>query len=123
MTIYLSRIASSTLRGATARCIHAGFATESFALKSPVFSSKIVFSSIPNHVDVRKYTSDIIAPPVASDNAGIPMKLKITHKKASAADLSNKEGHFLTLAYATAHAYDLKSLKEALIQQKLYEPG
>lgn len=120
MAVYLSRIASSTLRSVTARCLSTGSFVESLLLKSHTFTDKSGFLS---NLIVRKYCSDLIVPTAALDNAGTPLKLKITHKKASAADLSHKEGHYLTLAYATANAYDLKSLKEALVQQNLYEPG
>ncbi|CAH0713415.1 unnamed protein product, partial [Brenthis ino] len=57
------------------------------------------------------------------DNKSLPLKKKTVHKKAMLEDLTKKEGHYLTLAYATANLYDLKALKEGLVQQKLYEPG
>ncbi|KOB71701.1 Uncharacterized protein OBRU01_13422 [Operophtera brumata] len=79
--------------------------------------------SLASTIGVRKYSSDSIQPSVALDNSGLPLKKKIIHKKSTPADLSQKEGHYLTFAFATANAYDLKSLKEALGQQKLYETG
>ncbi|KAH9640862.1 hypothetical protein HF086_014448 [Spodoptera exigua] len=72
---------------------------------------------------VRNYSNDAIQPTLPIENGTLPIKKKIVHKKASPSDFSDKEGHYLTMAYATANAYDLKSLKEALVQQKLYEPG
>ncbi|CAD0204170.1 unnamed protein product [Chrysodeixis includens] len=65
---------------------------------------------------------DAIQPVVPIESGTLPIKKKV-YKKASPAELSCQEGHYLTLAYATANSYDLKSLKDALLQQKLYEPG
>ncbi|CAH2237165.1 jg11138 [Pararge aegeria aegeria] len=60
---------------------------------------------------------------MALDNTSLPLKKKTSYKKVVLEDLTKTEGQFLTLAYATANCYDLKSLKEGLVQQKLYEPG
>ncbi|CAG9558888.1 unnamed protein product [Danaus chrysippus] len=59
---------------------------------------------------------------MALDNTSLPLKKKTVHKKTLLEDVSHKEGHYLTLAYATANNYDLKALREGLVNQKLYEP-
>lgn len=87
------------------------------------FSNKKQLFSFPRALGPRKYSSDAIHPTVALENASIPLKKKTIHKKAIVDDLTKKDGHYLTLAYVTANSYDLKGLKEALVQQKLYEPA
>ncbi|KAJ0173349.1 hypothetical protein K1T71_011525 [Dendrolimus kikuchii] len=119
MTVYLSRIAITAFRSVTVKNV----ANEFISPHSRVFSSKNDIFAVARCLVIRKFSSDAIQPTLALDNAGIPLKKKVVHKKATPADLSHKEGHYLTMAYATANAYDLKSLKEALVQQKLYEPG
>lgn len=124
MTVYLSRIAFGAMRMATCQSFAMNSISKTFAPKSKFISSKNNIFLASSTVAVRYYSSsDGIQPTVALDNAGMPLKKKIIHKKSSPADLSQKEGHFLTFAFATANAYDLKSLKEALVQQKLYETG
>ncbi|XP_037303187.1 required for meiotic nuclear division protein 1 homolog [Manduca sexta] len=119
MSVYLSRLVLPSLRGAATKSFLHGVAPPKIKLN---YSNSNIFR-IFQHLVTRNYSSDSIQPTVALDNATIPLKKKIVHKKAVAEDLSQKEGHYLTLAYCTADCYDLKSLKEALVQQKLYEPG
>ncbi|KAM3957873.1 required for meiotic nuclear division protein 1 homolog [Aphomia sociella] len=118
MTVYLSRIAFNTLRASSARCLNvAAFQNNNF-----LRSKKDLFS-IVRKLAVRNYTSDVIYPTVALENSSIPLKKKTIHKKNALQDLPQKEGHYLTMAYVTANSYDLKALKEGLVEQKLYEPG
>ncbi|XP_047522922.1 required for meiotic nuclear division protein 1 homolog isoform X1 [Pieris napi] len=120
MTSFLSRFAISVFKNT---------ATKSFTFTSvpeivPPINKFInnLFCTKPLCI-VRNYSVDAVQPPLAVDNASIPLKKKTVYKKAVLEEVSQKEGHYLTLAYATANSYDLKGLKEALIQQKLYEPG
>ncbi|XP_059054784.1 required for meiotic nuclear division protein 1 homolog [Achroia grisella] len=123
MTVYLSRIAFNMLRTSSGRCLNVAIATEAACTNINFFQSKNdLFSSVRRGF-VRNYSSDAIHPTVALDNSSIPLKKKTIYKKAALEDLPQKEGHYLTMAYATANSYDLKGLKEALVQQKLYEPG
>lgn len=124
MTVYLSRIASNTLRGVTQKYFSTNIINEFVVTPHNrfLFSSNDLFS-FARKLAVRTYTSDVIQPTIALENASIPLKKKIVHKKATPQELTHKEGHYLTMAYATANSYDLKGLKEALVQQKLYEPG
>lgn len=108
-----------SLRGATVRTLLSDAATP----KTKFLSAKHDIFSLGRKLIVRNYSSDTIQPTIALDNANIPLKKKIVHKKPVLEEVKHKEGHYLTLAYATAEFYDLKSLKEALVQQKLYEPG
>lgn len=119
MSVYLSRSAFTALKSVTSKNV----ISELIVPQCRQFSLKTDNFAVARCLMVRKYSSDTIQPTIALDNAGIPLKKKVVHKKATPADLSHKEGHYLTMAYATANAYDLKSLKEALVQQKLYEPG
>lgn len=123
MTVYLSRIALNTIRCATPRCFSSNTYAEFLAPKTRFFNTRNDLFFIARLSVVRPYSSDVIIPTVPIENGTIPLKKKIVHKKANPADLTHKVGHYLTLAYATANSYDLKSLKEALVQQKLYEPG
>lgn len=123
MTVYLSRIAFSMIRSAKSKCFTMNSISEKFAPKSKFFCTQTNIFSLVSTVGIREYSSDSSQPPVALDNAGMPLKKKVIHKKSTPADLSQKDGHYLTFAFATANAYDLKSLKEALVHQKLYETG
>ncbi|KAJ8710977.1 hypothetical protein PYW07_008219 [Mythimna separata] len=123
MTVYLSRIAFNTIRCAIPKCLSANTVVSFIAPKTRLLLPKNDVFSIAGIAVVRNYANDTIQPTVPIENGTIPLKKKTVHKKATPADLTQKEGHYLTMAYATANAYDLKSLKEALIQQKLYEPG
>ncbi|XP_052757687.1 required for meiotic nuclear division protein 1 homolog [Galleria mellonella] len=123
MTVYLSRIAFNMLRTSSGRCLNVTISTETAYTNSNIFFSKNDLFSIVRRGNVRNYSSDAIHPTAALENSSIPLKKKTIHKKAALADLPQKEGHYLTMAYATANSYDLKGLKEALLQQKLYEPG
>lgn len=123
MTVYLSRIAISAFRCSAPRSLSANIFSDFVSPNTRVlFSKNDIFGILKTSV-VRNYTSDAIQPTIPVENGTLPIKKKIVHKKASPAELSCREGHYLTLAYATANSYDLKSLKEALLQQKLYEPG
>ncbi|XP_061381996.1 required for meiotic nuclear division protein 1 homolog isoform X2 [Danaus plexippus] len=87
-----------------------------------VLITKIFTSSLRQQVS-RSYSNDTILPTsMALDNTSLPLKKKTVHKKTLLEDVSHKEGHYLTLAYATANNYDLKALREGLVNQKLYEP-
>lgn len=92
--------------------------------------SNIVESKLTSQINVstRNFSvntclQDSIEPTKALENSSIPLKKKVMHKKVALEDLPQKEGQFLAIAYATANTYDLKSIKEGLLQQKLYEPG
>ncbi|XP_053616893.1 required for meiotic nuclear division protein 1 homolog isoform X2 [Plodia interpunctella] len=123
MTVYLSRIVLNALRNPSSKNFVLCSCTELTILKGRHFSSKNDIFNWKIQTKVRKYSSDMIAPPIALENANIPIKKKIIHKKAVLEELSQKEGHYVTMAYATANSYDLKALKDALVAQKLYEPG
>uniref|UniRef100_A0A2A4K752 DUF155 domain-containing protein n=1 Tax=Heliothis virescens TaxID=7102 RepID=A0A2A4K752_HELVI len=123
MSVYLSRIAFHALRCATPKCFSPNTVVGFVATKTRLLSPKNDLFSIAGIAVVRNYAHDAIQPTVPIENGTIPIKKKTVHKKATPADLTHKEGHYLTMAYATANSYDLKSLKEALVQQKLYEPG
>lgn len=123
MTVYLSRIAFNTIRCATPKCFSSNTVVSFLTPKARLLLPKNDVISIAGIAIVRNYANDAIQPTIPIENGTIPLKKKTVHKKASPADLTQKEGHYLTMAYATANSYDLKSLKEALIQQKLYEPG
>ncbi|XP_026501382.1 required for meiotic nuclear division protein 1 homolog [Vanessa tameamea] len=121
MTVFISKIVSRSLRQVSktivpciSDCLPAR--TYSFQKKNVLFRNGQPF--------FRKYSNDNIIPTtMAMDNTCLPLKKKTVHKKLELDDLTKKEGHFLTLAYATAYSYDLKALREGLLQQKLYEPG
>lgn len=119
MSVYLSRMLKTAIRGRIA-CV---LPTGAISPKQQFISIKSVYIPVLNQLSRRFRSSDAIQPTAALENASIPLKKKIVHKKSIAENLSQKEGHFLTLAYATANSYDLKALKEALVEQKLYEPG
>ncbi|CAH1640914.1 unnamed protein product [Spodoptera littoralis] len=123
MTVYLSRIAFNTIRCATPKCFFTKTVVGFISPKTRVFLPKYDLFSVAGVGIVRNYSNDAIQPTLPIENGTLPIKKKIVHKKANPEELTHKEGHYLTMAYATANAYDLKNLKEALIQQKLYEPG
>lgn len=121
MTLFISRIASLSLRQVT----------KTVPSNIPNISPTRTYF-IPKKNDLfrigqqlfRNYSNDNIQPTtMAIDNTSLPLKKKTVHKKVVLEDLKKKEGHYLTLAYATAYSYDLKALREGLLQQKLYEPG
>lgn len=120
MTVYLSRIVYNSARNSSLRCFSL---PERILPQFGFYSVKKDFCRFPRVLLAKKYTTDTIQPVLALENSSIPLKKKIMHKKADLEDLTNKEGHYLTLAYVTANSYDLKGLKEALVQQKLYEPA
>lgn len=123
MTVYLSRIAFNTVRCVTPKCFSVNSVVGFVAPKARLLVAKNDVFSIVGIVSVRSYANDMIQPTIPLENGTIPLKKKTVHKKTNPSDLTIKEGHYLTMAYATANSFDLKSLKEALIQQKLYEPG
>ncbi|CAH2093370.1 unnamed protein product [Euphydryas editha] len=120
MTVFISRIASLTLRQLS----------KTFASSIPDISPARTYF-IPKKNDLfrigqhlfRNYSNNIQPTTMAMDNTALPLKKKTVHKKVVLEDLKKKEGHYLTLAYATAYSYDLKALREGLLEQKLYEPG
>lgn len=120
MTVYLSRIVLNSMRCIT---IKSFTASEVLSPHFRFYSNKKVLQPLPQLIGGSRQYSDAICPTLPLENATIPLKKKTIHKKAVVGDLTNKEGHFLTLAYVTANSYDLKGLKEALVQQKLYEPA
>ncbi|KAL0818612.1 hypothetical protein ABMA28_009045 [Loxostege sticticalis] len=120
MTVYLSRIVYNSARNSSLRCFSL---PERLLPQFGFYSVKKDFCRFPRVLLAKQYTTDAIQPVLALENSSIPLKKKIMHKKADLEDLTNKEGHYLTLAYVTANSYDLKGLKEALVQQKLYEPA
>lgn len=123
MTVYLSRIGFNLIRSATQKSFSVALATEIVMPNTRLLSTKSDLFSLARQLATRTHATDAIVPTIALENATIPLKKKVVHKKASPQDLTNREGHYLTMAYATANSYDLKGLKEALVQQKLYEPG
>ncbi|KPI98948.1 Required for meiotic nuclear division protein 1-like [Papilio xuthus] len=122
MSVYLTRIAVSAIRNISNKSFTLSNVVEFSPVKLFLNNRSDVFN-LSRQLIVRNYTTDTIQPVVALENASIPLKKKTAHKKAVLEDLTKKEGHYLTFAYATANSYDLKALKEALVQQKLYEPG
>ncbi|XP_023944829.2 required for meiotic nuclear division protein 1 homolog isoform X2 [Bicyclus anynana] len=123
MTVYLSRFVIRTLRPA----LQSRLVTTCFSDIKPAANA-----FFPKKTDVfrigqqffRNYSLDNIQPTtMALDNTSLPLKKKTSYKKVVLEDLTKKDGQYLTLAYATAYRYDLKALREGLLQQKLYEPG
>ncbi|CAK1590038.1 unnamed protein product [Parnassius mnemosyne] len=123
MSVYLTRIVFNTFRGVSTKSFSSVYLLEFAPVKNlfPANKNDILHFARPSAT--RHYTSNSLQPSLARDNASLPIKKKTVHKKAVLEDLTRKEGHYLTFAYATANSYDLKALKEALVQQKLYEPG
>lgn len=122
MSVFLSRIVFSAVRNVNSKCFSINSVTEIACVKRPFLCANNDLFLTARHLVVRNVTTDAIKPISALENANI-LKKKTLHKKAEVSDLNVKDGHYLTLAYATANSYDLKGLKEALLQQKLYEPG
>ncbi|XP_072934106.1 required for meiotic nuclear division protein 1 homolog [Epargyreus clarus] len=120
MAVFLSRIAFPAIRGAASKSFVLSSAHELVPVKNAFFSPK---TSVLSLIGVRNSTSDTIQPTIPLDNKSIPLIKKTMYKKAVLEDLTKKEGHYLTFAYATANAYDLKGIREGLLHQKLYEPG
>ncbi|XP_047999349.1 required for meiotic nuclear division protein 1 homolog [Leguminivora glycinivorella] len=123
MSVFLSRIVLIPTRSAFAKNISLKTLAELTSLKHHNSVCQGGIFSLSRQLGVRSCSSDSIQPVIALENATSPVKKKTVYKKAVLEDLSKKEGHYLALAYATANAYDLKGLKEALLEQKLYEPG
>ncbi|XP_061722688.1 required for meiotic nuclear division protein 1 homolog [Cydia pomonella] len=123
MSVFLSRIILIPARNAFTKNISLKTLAELTSLKHHNSLYQGGIFSLSRQLGVRGYTSDSIQPVIALENATSPVKKKTIYKKAVLEDVSKKEGHYLALAYATANAYDLKGLKEALLEQKLYEPG
>ncbi|KPJ12505.1 Required for meiotic nuclear division protein 1-like [Papilio machaon] len=122
MSVYLTRIAVTAIRNITNKSSTLSNVVEFSPAKLFLNNKNDVFH-LSRQLIVRNFATDTIQPVVALENASLPLKKKTVHKKAVLEDLTKKEGHYLTFAYATANSYDLKALKEALVQQKLYEPG
>lgn len=123
MTAFLSRIGLRMFQKTINKKFICSLTPECIPSLNHLFSKKNDLFCTQSYCTVRKYSVDAIHPPLALDNASLPLKKKTVYKKAVLEEVTQKEGHYLTLAYATAEAYDLKGLKEALVQQKLYEPG
>lgn len=123
MSMFLSRIVLIPIRSAIAKHVPVKTLSQFALTGNNNFRCNNGLVLLSRQVACRGYSTDSIQPVVALENASSPVKKKIVYKKAVLEDVSKKEGHYLTLAYATANAYDLKNLKEALLQQKLYEPG
>lgn len=123
MAVFLSRIMFSAARSVSSKCFSINSVTEIMCTKRPFICANNDLFSTTRQLVVRNVATDVIQPISALENASISLKKKTLHKKTDLSDLKVKEGHYLTLAYATANSYDLKGLKEALVQQKLYEPG
>ncbi|XP_050667348.1 required for meiotic nuclear division protein 1 homolog isoform X2 [Leptidea sinapis] len=125
MNRYLSRIVINILQNSTQKSFLC--TNSSLKVMAPVSllanKKSEIFYNKTNKIQHKSYSFDAAQPALALENASMPLKKKNVHKKAVLEEVSQKEGHFLTLAYATANSYDLKGLKEALVQQKLYEPG
>ncbi|KAI5638767.1 hypothetical protein NE865_08651 [Phthorimaea operculella] len=118
MTVFLSRIAFTTFKSAGSKCFSVNLLSEVVAQKSRFLCARNDLFCIARQQGVRNYVTDTIEPPAPA----IPLKQKSIYKRPDVQDLA-KKGHYLTLAYATANSYDLKGLKNALVEQKLYEPG
>ncbi|XP_073948677.1 required for meiotic nuclear division protein 1 homolog [Choristoneura fumiferana] len=123
MSVFLSRIVLISARSAFTKNIAIKTLSEFALTRNINFRCNSGLCLLSRQIACRGYSTDSIQPVVALENASSPVKKKTVYKKAVLEDVSKKEGHYLTLAYATANSYDLKSLKEALLQQKLYEPG
>ncbi|KAG7303268.1 hypothetical protein JYU34_011735 [Plutella xylostella] len=123
MSVFLSRIAVVCTRSSSKLYFSSSKLADAISPKYQVFLRKSECLSFARQINVRSYATDTIQPTAAIDNASIPMKKKSIHIKPTMEEMTIKDGHYLTLAYATANAYDLKGLKEALVQQKLYQPG
>lgn len=122
MTVFISRIAITTFRNAT-KVITTSSLVDLSPARNVFFSKKNDLFCVRQQL-IRNYSSDNIQPTTMTlDNKSLLLKKKTVYKKAVLEDLTKKEGHYLTLAYATANQYDLKALKEGLVEQKLYEPG
>ncbi|KAL4705846.1 hypothetical protein ACJJTC_019281 [Scirpophaga incertulas] len=120
MTVFLSRILFNSFRSGPMKRLSA---PEHITPQVRLFTNKTILHRIPLFLLSRNYSCDAVQPTVALENSSIPIKKKIFYKKTPLDDLTKQEGHFLTMAYVTANSYDLKGLKEALVQQKLYEPS
>lgn len=123
MSVCFKRIIGYTFRTYCNKSFITSYSVEVSPVKYLLSRNKNDIFQLGRQFSIRSYSSDAIQPPLALDNASITLKKKTLHKKAVLEDLTKKEGHFLTFAYATANSYDLKGLKEALVHQKLYEPG
>ncbi|XP_041972259.1 required for meiotic nuclear division protein 1 homolog [Aricia agestis] len=123
MSVLMSRLLLTTCRTLNPQNIIINN-VQRFSAAKVQFITKVNDMVFPaQYFSARNYCVDTIQPTLALDNKGIPLKKKTIHKKAVLEDLPKKDGHYLTLAYATAHSYDLKGIRQALVQQKLYEPG
>ncbi|KAJ2937940.1 hypothetical protein O0L34_g14213 [Tuta absoluta] len=118
MTVFLSRIAFTTFKSVGSKSFSVSLLSEVLAEKCRFLCARNDLFCIARQQVVRSYVTDTIQPPAPA----IPLKQKSIYKRPDVQDLTDK-GHYLTLAYATANSYDLKGLKNALLQQKLYEPG
>lgn len=123
MSVFLSRIVFSAARFVNSKCFSINSMTETVCTKRPFSCANNNLFSTTRHLIVRNVTTETLQPATALESSSISIKKKTLHKKTDLSDLEVKEGHYLTLAYATANSYDLKNLKEGLLQQKLYEPG
>lgn len=123
MSVFLSRIVFSAARSLNSKCFSTNLVPQFVCTKRLLLCANNDLFSTTRHSVVRNVTTEAMQPVTAIENSNISLKKKTLHKKADVRDLKAKEGHYLTFAYATANSYDLKNLKEALVQQKLYEPG
>lgn len=123
MTVYLSRLLIPTLRTAANCRFLTTCLSDIQPVKNQFFLKKNDLFRIGQQL-FRSHSSDTIQPTsMALDNTSLPLKKKSSYKKPALEEVTMKEGHYLTLAYATANCYDLKALREGLVQQKLYVPG
>ncbi|XP_061382224.1 required for meiotic nuclear division protein 1 homolog isoform X1 [Danaus plexippus] len=122
MSVLITKIFTSSLRCISARTVICNTFGDSVPVINKFLFNKNDIFRIRQQVS-RSYSNDTILPTsMALDNTSLPLKKKTVHKKTLLEDVSHKEGHYLTLAYATANNYDLKALREGLVNQKLYEP-
>ncbi|XP_026333859.1 required for meiotic nuclear division protein 1 homolog isoform X2 [Hyposmocoma kahamanoa] len=123
MSVFLSRIVFRAARNINSKCFSINSVADVLHTKRPFLCANNDLFSTTRHLILRNITTEAMQPVTTLENSSISLKKKTLHKKTDLRDLQVKEGHYLTLAYATANSYDLKSLKEALLHQKLYEPG
>ncbi|XP_045771037.1 required for meiotic nuclear division protein 1 homolog [Maniola jurtina] len=123
MTVYLSRFVIPTLRTVANCRFLSTCLSDVKPARNLFFPNKNDLFRVGQHF-FRNYCIETIQPTtMALDSASLPLKKKTTYKKAVLEELTMEKGHYLTLAYATANCYDMKALREGLVQQKLYEPG
>lgn len=117
MSVFLSRVTVLSVRSVCNKT----FAFRNLA--EPITSNVIGITRAGRHFSIAQCCRDSIQPTVPLENTSLPLKKKVIHKKVLLENLPQKEGQYLAIAYATANSYDLASIKDGLLRQKLYEPA